>query len=66
MEVYKVRRSIFDILEEELDLEYEIETIMRLFNETRIYGFKSTEYWENRDNNFLLLAHEYIFVFQKV
>ncbi len=25
----------------------------------------STEYWENKDNNFLLLAHEYIFVFQK-
>ena len=25
----------------------------------------STEYWENQDNNFLLLAHEYIFVFQK-
>lgn len=34
-----MRRSIFDILEEEMDLEYEIETIMRLFNETRIYGF---------------------------
>ena len=39
MEVYKVRRSIFDILEEEMDLEYEIDTIMRLFNESRIYGF---------------------------
>lgn len=25
----------------------------------------STKYWENRKNNFLLLAHEYIFVFQK-
>lgn len=25
----------------------------------------STKYWENRRNNFLLLAHEYIFVFQK-
>ena len=25
----------------------------------------STEYWENQSNNFLLLAHEYIFVFQK-
>ena len=25
----------------------------------------STEYWENQNNNFLLLAHEYIFVFQK-
>ena len=30
------------------------------------HNCKSTEYWENRDNNFLLLAHEYIFVFQKV
>lgn len=34
-----MRRSIFDILEEEMDLEYEIDTIMRLFNESRIYGF---------------------------
>ena len=25
----------------------------------------STEYWEKQNNNFLLLAHEYIFVFQK-
>ena len=25
----------------------------------------STEYWEQQNNNFLLLAHEYIFVFQK-
>lgn len=25
----------------------------------------STKYWENRNNNFLLLAHEYIFVFEK-
>lgn len=25
----------------------------------------STKYWKNRSNNFLLLAHEYIFVFQK-
>lgn len=25
----------------------------------------STKYWENKNNNFLLLAHEYIFVFQK-
>lgn len=29
------------------------------------YNCKSTMYWENRNNNFLLLAHEYIFVFQK-
>lgn len=34
-----MRRSIFDILEEEMDLEYEIETIMKLFNESRIYGY---------------------------
>ena len=34
-----MRRSIFDILEEEMDLEYEIEVIMKLFDETRIYGF---------------------------
>ena len=25
----------------------------------------STDYWEKRNNNFLLLAYEYIFVFQK-
>ncbi len=25
----------------------------------------STQYWEQQNNNFLLLAHEYIFVFQK-
>lgn len=25
----------------------------------------STEYWEKQDNDFLLLAHEYIFVFEK-
>ena len=29
------------------------------------HNCKLTEYWENRDNNFLLLAHEYIFVFKK-
>ena len=29
------------------------------------YNCKSTHYWENRNNNFLLLAHEYIFVFLK-
>jgi len=26
---------------------------------------RSTDYWEKQNNNFLLLAHEYIFVFQK-
>ena len=30
------------------------------------HNCKSTEYWKNRANNFLLLAHEYIIVFQKV
>ena len=25
----------------------------------------STDYWSNRNNDFLLLAHEYIFVFKK-
>lgn len=29
------------------------------------HNCRSTEYWEKRNNNFLLLAHEYIFVFQK-
>lgn len=29
------------------------------------HNCKSTSYWENRNNIFLLLAHEYIFVFQK-
>ena len=29
------------------------------------HNCKSTTYWENRNNNFLLLAHEYIFVFRK-
>ena len=29
------------------------------------YNCKSTTYWENRNNNFLLLSHEYIFVFRK-
>ncbi len=29
------------------------------------HNCKSTAYWENKNNNFLLLAHEYIFVFQK-
>lgn len=29
------------------------------------YNCRSTSYWEKRNNNFLLLAHEYIFVFQK-
>lgn len=29
------------------------------------HNCRSTEYWETQDNNFLLLAHEYIFVFQK-
>lgn len=29
------------------------------------HNCRSTEYWEKQDNNFLMLAHEYIFVFQK-
>jgi DNA modification methylase len=29
------------------------------------HNCKSTEYWQNRNSEFLLLAHEYIFVFQK-
>lgn len=29
------------------------------------HNCKSTDYWKNKSNNFLLLAHEYIFVFQK-
>lgn len=29
------------------------------------HNCKTTEYWEKLNNNFLLLAHEYIFVFQK-
>ena len=29
------------------------------------HNCKSTKYWNNRNNSFLLLAHEYIFVFQK-
>lgn len=29
------------------------------------YNCQSTKYWEKRDKDFLLLAHEYIFVFQK-
>lgn len=29
------------------------------------HNCRSTEYWENKNNPFLLLAHEYIFVFQK-
>lgn len=29
------------------------------------HNCRSTEYWERQDNSFLLLAHEYIFVFQK-
>ena len=29
------------------------------------HNCKSSNYWKNKSNNFLLLAHEYIFVFQK-
>ena len=29
------------------------------------YNCKSTAYWKSKKNKFLLLAHEYIFVFQK-
>lgn len=29
------------------------------------HNCRSTYYWEKQNNNFLLLAHEYIFVFQK-
>jgi tRNA G10 N-methylase Trm11 len=29
------------------------------------HNCRSTKYWENQNNKFLLLAHEYIFVFQK-
>ena len=30
------------------------------------HNCRSTNYWQNKENNFLLLAHEYIFVFQKL
>ena len=29
------------------------------------HNCKYTGYWEKQNNNFLLLAHEYIFVFEK-
>jgi hypothetical protein len=29
------------------------------------HNCRSSGYWEKRSNNFLLLAHEYIFIFQK-
>lgn len=29
------------------------------------HNCKSSEYWEQKEKNFLLLAHEYIFVFEK-
>ena len=29
------------------------------------HNCRYTDYWEKQNNNFLLLAHEYIFVFQK-
>ena len=29
------------------------------------HNCRSTDYWEKRNNDFLLLAHEYIFVFRK-
>jgi hypothetical protein len=29
------------------------------------HNYRSTKYWKNQNNKFLLLAHEYIFVFQK-
>lgn len=29
------------------------------------YNCRSTEYWKKQNNNFLMLAHEYIFIFQK-
>ena len=29
------------------------------------HNCRSTKYWENHNNSFLMLAHEYIFVFQK-
>lgn len=29
------------------------------------YNCRSTDYWKQQNNDFLLLAHEYIFVFQK-
>ena len=54
-----MRRNIFDILEEEMNLEYEIETIVNLFNEARICDFinysiedyfdqKCIHLWKNR------------------
>lgn len=30
------------------------------------HNCKSTDFWEKRENSFLLLAHEYVLVFQKV
>ena len=29
------------------------------------HNCRSTKYWENQNNSFLMLAHEYIFIFKK-
>ena len=29
------------------------------------HNCRSTDYWKKQNNDFLLLSHEYIFVFQK-
>lgn len=29
------------------------------------HNCQSTEFWKNKNKNFIMLAHEYIFIFQK-
>ena len=45
----------------ETNLQFRCETNSKIFTRNG----NATDYWEKQNNNFLLLAHEYIFVFQK-
>ena len=51
-EIKKVAEESFRVLNKEIIIKEQ-------------HNCRSTDYWETQSNNFLLLAHEYIFIFQK-
>lgn len=49
----------------ETNLQFQCDSKSKKITIKEQHNCRSTEYWEKQNSNFLLLAHEYIFVFQK-
>lgn len=49
----------------ETNLQFQCDSKSKKITIKEQHNCRSKEYWEKQNSNFLLLAHEYIFVFQK-